>query len=85
MLERAEEAMEAALAMSHLENAESFENGLIAEEVRLACLQGMLLCLSREVRLAFIIDERSVPKAGFKTKMPAMFVPSAATRFSEAR
>jgi hypothetical protein len=25
------------------------------EEVRLACLQGMLLCLSREIRLAFIL------------------------------
>lgn len=53
--QRAEEAIESALAMSGSGNVESFENDLIAEEVRLACLQGMLLCLSREVRLAFIL------------------------------
>jgi RNA polymerase sigma factor (sigma-70 family) len=52
---RAEEGIEAALSMSSLENVEACENGLIVEEVRLACLQGMLLCLSREVRLAFIL------------------------------
>ncbi len=37
------------------ENAEACESTLIVEEVRLACLQGMLLCLSREIRLAFIL------------------------------
>jgi len=53
--ERAEEAIEAALSMSSPTDAEVCENSLIAEEVRLACLQGMLLCLSREIRLAFIL------------------------------
>ena len=52
---RAEQGIEAALSMSGVENAESCENDLIVEEVRLACLQGMLLCLSREIRLAFIL------------------------------
>lgn len=52
---RAEEGIGAALSMSSLENAEACENQLIVEEVRLACLQGMLLCLSREIRLAFIL------------------------------
>ena len=52
---KAEEGIEAALARSSLENAEACENALVVEEVRLACLQGMLLCLSREIRLAFIL------------------------------
>jgi RNA polymerase sigma factor (sigma-70 family) len=52
---RAEEGIEAALTMSSPEDAESIENALIVEEVRLACLQGVLLCLSREIRLAFIL------------------------------
>lgn len=33
------------------------EQGLIVEEVKLACMQGMLLCLKRDVRLAFILGE----------------------------
>jgi len=53
--EKAEEGIEAALSMSSSENAEACESRLVVEEVRLACLQGMLLCLSREIRLAFIL------------------------------
>lgn len=53
--EKAEEGIEAALSMPSAENAEACESGLVVEEVRLACLQGMLLCLSREIRLAFIL------------------------------
>ena len=53
--ERCEQGIEEALSMSHLENAETLENNLILEEVKLACLQGVLLCLSREIRLAFIL------------------------------
>lgn len=41
--------------MSGAEIVETPEENLIAEEVRLACLQGMLLCLSREIRLVFIL------------------------------
>ncbi len=52
---RAEEGIEAALSVPSSENAEACENRLVVEEVRLACLQGMLLCLSREIRLAFIL------------------------------
>jgi RNA polymerase sigma factor (sigma-70 family) len=52
---RAEEGIGAALSMPSSENAEACENDLIEEEVRLSCLQGMLLCLSREIRLAFIL------------------------------
>jgi RNA polymerase sigma factor (sigma-70 family) len=52
---RAEEEIEAALSPSGLGTPETRENDLIVEEVRLACLQGMLLCLSREIRLAFIL------------------------------
>lgn len=53
--QKAEEGIEAALTMTSSENAEACESGLVVEEVRLACLQGMLLCLSREIRLAFIL------------------------------
>jgi RNA polymerase sigma factor (sigma-70 family) len=53
--EKAEEGIEAALSMPSWENAEACESNLVVEEVRLACLQGMLLCLSREIRLAFIL------------------------------
>jgi len=53
--EKAEEGIEAALSMSSSEDAEACESSLVVEEVRLACLQGMLLCLSREIRLAFIL------------------------------
>ncbi|PKN28398.1 MAG: RNA polymerase subunit sigma-70 [Deltaproteobacteria bacterium HGW-Deltaproteobacteria-21] len=54
-LDRAEEQIEAALSLSSSENAGACENNLLIEEVRLACLQGMLLCLTREIRLAFIL------------------------------
>jgi len=50
-----EKAIEEALSMSSAEIVETPEDSLIAEEVRLACLQGMLLCLSREIRLVFIL------------------------------
>ncbi len=53
--QKAEEGIEAALTMTSSENAGAGESGLVVEEVRLACLQGMLLCLSREIRLAFIL------------------------------
>jgi RNA polymerase sigma factor (sigma-70 family) len=53
--ERCEESIEEALSMSGAEIVETPEENLIAEEVRLACLQGMLLCLSREIRLVFIL------------------------------
>jgi RNA polymerase sigma factor (sigma-70 family) len=52
---KAEEGIEAALSVPSQENAEACESNLIVEEVRLACLQGMLLCLTREIRLAFIL------------------------------
>ena len=53
--EKAEEGIAAALSMATSENTETCESSLVVEEVRLACLQGMLLCLSREIRLAFIL------------------------------
>ena len=53
--ERAEEQIEAALAGSSAGMGEGCEDRLVVEEVRLSCLQGMLLCLSRDLRLAFIL------------------------------
>jgi RNA polymerase sigma factor (sigma-70 family) len=50
-----EQSIEEALSMSSAEIPETPEESLLAEEVRLACLQGMLLCLSRESRLVFIL------------------------------
>ncbi|MFO7737402.1 MAG: RNA polymerase sigma factor [Desulfatiglandaceae bacterium] len=53
--ETCEQAIEEAQKMSSMEDSESPEDHLIVEEVKLACLQGMLLCLSREIRMAFIL------------------------------
>ena len=53
--EKCNQAIEEALSMSSIEDFESPEDHLIVEEVKLACLQGMLLCLSREIRMAFIL------------------------------
>lgn len=53
--EKCKQAIEEALSMSSIEDFESPEDHLIVEEVKLACLQGMLLCLSREIRMAFIL------------------------------
>ena len=33
------------------------EKNLLAEEVRIGCMQGLLICLDRDVRLAFILGE----------------------------
>jgi RNA polymerase sigma factor (sigma-70 family) len=53
--EMCEQGIEEARSMSSSENVDTPENNLIVEEVKLACLQGMLLCLSREIRLVFIL------------------------------
>jgi RNA polymerase sigma factor (sigma-70 family) len=53
--EMCEQSIEEALSMSSAKTVETPEESLLAEEVRLACFQGMLLCLSREVRLVFIL------------------------------
>ena len=53
--EKCNQAIEEALLMSSIEDFESPEDHLIVEEVKLACLQGMLLCLSRQIRMAFIL------------------------------
>ncbi|MEJ2724691.1 MAG: hypothetical protein P8175_08605, partial [Deltaproteobacteria bacterium] len=53
--EMCEQSIEEALSMSSAKIVETPEESLLAEEVRLACFQGMLLCLSREVRLVFIL------------------------------
>lgn len=53
--EMCEQGIEEALSMGGSDRAEVIENNLVMEEVKLACLQGMLLCLSREIRLAFIL------------------------------
>jgi RNA polymerase sigma factor (sigma-70 family) len=53
--EMCEQAVEEALLMSSPEKAETPEDNLLVEEVKLACMQGILLCLSRELRLVFIL------------------------------
>jgi RNA polymerase sigma factor (sigma-70 family) len=50
-----DQGIEAALSKTGLKNSDTPENLLLAEEVRLGCMQGMLLCLSRDIRLAFIL------------------------------
>jgi len=53
--EMCEQAIEEAQNMSSMEDFEIPEDYLIVEEVKLACLQGMLICLSREIRIVFIL------------------------------
>jgi RNA polymerase sigma factor (sigma-70 family) len=53
--ERCEQAIDEALSMSRPEEAQTPEDNLMAEEMKLACTQGILLCLSRELRLVFIL------------------------------
>jgi len=40
-----------------LENQEGVEQGLLVQEIQLRCTLGMLLCLDREHRLAYILGE----------------------------
>jgi RNA polymerase sigma factor (sigma-70 family) len=42
---------------SQLNNYNKAEKDLMLEEMKLTCTQGLLLCLKREVRLAFILGE----------------------------
>ena len=42
---------------SRLNNLNQAEMGLMDEEMKLTCTQGLLLCLRRELRLAFILGE----------------------------
>jgi len=52
-----EQMLDSRDSYSRLNNFNQMEIGLLAEEMKLTCTQGLLLCLSREVRLAFILGE----------------------------
>jgi RNA polymerase sigma factor (sigma-70 family) len=53
--EKCGQAIEEAQSMSPGGDFESPEDHLLLEEVRLACLQGVLICLRRDIRMAFIL------------------------------
>jgi RNA polymerase sigma factor (sigma-70 family) len=79
------QAIEEALSISSEQDVEIPENRLLVEEVKLACLQGMLICLSRELRLAFILsvvfDVTSIEGSQILSITPEAF----RKRFSRAR
>jgi RNA polymerase sigma factor (sigma-70 family) len=52
-----EQALDEGLAYTGKESFKDAEANLLAEEAKLACMQGMLLCLNRDIRMAFILGE----------------------------
>lgn len=52
-----EQMLDKRASYSRLDNVNPAEMGLMVEEMKLTCTQGLLLCLSREIRLAFILGE----------------------------
>jgi len=55
--ELCERHIDDALAASGAHTAPEAEQGLIVEEMMLSCMQGILLCLSRDLRMAYILSE----------------------------
>lgn len=55
--ELCERHIDDALAASGAHTAPEAEQGLIVEEMMLSCMQGILLCLSRDLRIAYILSE----------------------------
>jgi RNA polymerase sigma factor (sigma-70 family) len=55
--EKYEEAIEYGLSYGRKRAYDQPEERLLVQEAKLACMQGMLLCLNREIRLAFILGE----------------------------
>ncbi len=50
-----ERRIEKGLSYSGRQSFNEAEKGLLLEEMKLACMQALLLCLSREIRMAFIL------------------------------
>ena len=53
--DKCERRIEKGLSYFGHQSFNEVENGLLLEEMKLACMQGLLLCLSREIRMAFIL------------------------------
>lgn len=53
--DKCERRIEKGLSYCGHQSFNEVENGLLLEEMKLACMQGLLLCLSREIRMAFIL------------------------------
>jgi RNA polymerase sigma factor (sigma-70 family) len=53
--EKCEKRIERGLSYCGRKSYNHAENGLILEEMKLVCMQALLLCLSRELRIAFIL------------------------------
>jgi len=52
--DKCERRIEKGLSYCGQQSYNDAESGLFVEEMKLACMQGLLLCLSRELRMAFI-------------------------------
>jgi len=55
--ELCERHIDDAVAASGAHTTPEAEQGLIVEEMMLSCMQGILLCLSRDLRIAYILSE----------------------------
>jgi len=53
--DKCERRIEKGLSYCGHQSYNQAENGLLLEEMKLACMQALLLCLSREIRMAFIL------------------------------
>jgi len=53
--DKCERRIEKGLSYQGHQSFNDAENGLLLEEMKLACMQALLLCLSREVRMTFIL------------------------------
>ncbi len=55
--ERFGKQLDEGLADEHIQVADDVEHKLLIEEVRIGCTHGMLLCLDRDHRIAYILGE----------------------------
>jgi RNA polymerase sigma factor (sigma-70 family) len=55
--EQYEEQIDRGLSGPSLKSPLETEQGLLVEEIRIRCMQGMLLCLDRNLRIAYILGE----------------------------
>jgi RNA polymerase sigma factor (sigma-70 family) len=52
-----EEQIHGEPAVFRIDSPLDAEKSLLVEEIRISCMQGMMLCLERDIRLAFILGE----------------------------
>ena len=56
-LDRCRRMVDALAAKDWSESVSEAQQGIIVEEIRISCIQGLFQCLSRELRVAFILSQ----------------------------